>query len=1007
MRTKFFAIAALVLGLASCQKDFAPEANFGGEIDFQLAVSAPELSKTRAGVDGAVDTNNAMDSAFGAIDYLDGASDGVNHDRVDWNDVDIRYSLEVYDADDLTAKPIKDRIVIIKDKYEPVTFDLRLIPNRNYRFVVFADFVDQGASKDADQTELGLRHTINGTLQNIAVKEDKLNDERADAYFKSWDFTPTSNTHNRTEATLTRPYAKLRVVATDLAELNLNIDPASVEVRYTATHPATFNAVTGEIEATTEVESVYEVDYAEGVSKLDLSNHTYTANYDDKAVYYMDPVIGERRHSHMTLFTDYILATDTQQAVSFKMTVKDGNGENIKITDFNTTIPIQRNHLTTIIGNVLTSGVDVEITINDNFASEAQTDASLERRLLETLINGGKFVLTEDLTLTAPHFLQGIVDENGVVCRADAVIDLNGKTLKYVIPSDVTEDVANKYAIFVRVLENASLTFIGEGQVISDGYIASVNKGGVLNVSEGTFKTNSCTVFQSNGGEINIAGGVFEAEAYNGDHRYTINFVDSMKQEGLIEITGGSFYKYNPEESLSENPAMNFVAAGYTAIENGDYFDVVVAKNIDLFADHAEVYSAEGLLQWAYIVNNGAISAFEGLQGYDAATFDKKAYGLKVMANIKMPAKTIVADAAKETYVFTDEVITVTDGVASGSNWIPVCGDVSDYVDGYRGWVDGQNKKISGLRINTTSNYVGLIGFTYDFDGGFVKDLTFNDAVIKGNTLVGAAVGNAQNGVVVENIKVANSTIMGTGEYIGGVTGRVYHRTRLASGTYVGEKMACVLNCSTDENTVVKGGSNVGGITGSNDGSIVALCVNNARVEGTSSVGGITGVHQSYNDYTDAYIVGCQSTDKATIKATATKGCVGGIAGYTRTNEGHDYTRVWIVATTSMSKLEGAYCGSFIGNGLKNNGQYSACITASYAVTNLTKFYGYNYAPNIEASYNVASASEITEADVQAMNAAIEAFNVSEDNRDFYNTDNAQVTMTKRWFWTANGPVLQ
>ena len=70
MRAKFFAIAALVLGMASCQKDFAPEANLGGEVDFTLAVTAPELSKTRAGVDGAVDTNNAMDSAFGAIDYL-------------------------------------------------------------------------------------------------------------------------------------------------------------------------------------------------------------------------------------------------------------------------------------------------------------------------------------------------------------------------------------------------------------------------------------------------------------------------------------------------------------------------------------------------------------------------------------------------------------------------------------------------------------------------------------------------------------------------------------------------------------------------------------------------------------------------------------------------------------------------------------------------------------------------------------------------------------------------
>jgi hypothetical protein len=95
-------------------------------------------------------------------------------------------------------------------------------------------------------------------LQNITIKEDALNDEAADAYFKSFEYTPANNTHNRTEATLTRPYAKMRVVATDLAELNLNIDPASVEVAYTAKHPALFNAVTGAVEAFTEVETIYE-----------------------------------------------------------------------------------------------------------------------------------------------------------------------------------------------------------------------------------------------------------------------------------------------------------------------------------------------------------------------------------------------------------------------------------------------------------------------------------------------------------------------------------------------------------------------------------------------------------------------------------------------------------------------------------------------------------------------------------------------------------------------------
>jgi hypothetical protein len=227
----------------------------------------------------------------------------------------------------------------------------------------------------------------------------------------------------------------------------------------------------------------------------------------------------------------------------------------------------------------------------------------------------------------------------------------------------------------------------------------------------------------------------------------------------------------------------------------------------------------------------------------------------------------------------------------------------------------------------------------------------------------------------------------------------------LSSGVEVAEKMSSIINCSTDQNTTVKGGSNVGGITGSNYGSIVAYCVNNADVIGKDQVGGIAGIHQSYTYNTDAYILACQSTDKATIEAT--NGNVGGIAGYTRSDVNHPNTRVWIVATTCSSKLVGSKRGSFIGNAVKNHGQYSACITACYAVTDLNKFYASSSAPLIEASYNVASASEITEADVQAMNAAIEAFNVSSDNVDYYNPTMHEVTLAERWVWTANGPVLQ
>ena len=159
MKAKFLALAALVLGLASCQSDFdGGTANVGGEVDFQLSVGAEELT-TRASEDKVDDGVSGLNSAHGAIDYLQ---------ATDWTAADLRYTLEVYDvaSDYSSATPVKDRMVKIVDKYVPVVFDLRLVPGRDYYFVVFADFVAEGeAAKDVNpaisaQADLGLHHSI-------------------------------------------------------------------------------------------------------------------------------------------------------------------------------------------------------------------------------------------------------------------------------------------------------------------------------------------------------------------------------------------------------------------------------------------------------------------------------------------------------------------------------------------------------------------------------------------------------------------------------------------------------------------------------------------------------------------------------------------------------------------------------------------------------------------------------------------------------------------------------
>lgn len=370
MKTRLFTLMALVLGMASCQRDMANVGSQSGdEVPVTLSVATPELGITRAGDDGEDDRVNGHDSAYGAIDYFSNA---------DWeNKADLRYSLEVYDVTDLT-EPIKDRMVQIVDKYQPVKFELRLIPHREYQFVVFADFVpERTADYDVDynnQGDLGLRHTIGDNLTEITIKQgvDAINDELADAYFKTFSYEPTDNTQNNINDTqdviLQRPYGKVRVVATDLADLNLNVDPKSVKVTYSNVKvPTTFNAVTGVVGTETSSRT-FTFNYVDKIRENRV-NHVYNVGYDAET---STADNGEVRASRLTLFTDYILASEQHHAIKFQMTTYDNfdcRGTYIKAVDFNTDIPVQRNHLTTIIGNVLTAANEVTVKIDDNFAN--------------------------------------------------------------------------------------------------------------------------------------------------------------------------------------------------------------------------------------------------------------------------------------------------------------------------------------------------------------------------------------------------------------------------------------------------------------------------------------------------------------------------------------------------------------------------------------------------------------------------------------------------------------
>ena len=324
MKARFLALAALVLGLASCQTE--PEGlnvNVGGEQDVTVCVSLPET--TRA---------NSAEGAF------------VNVDLGDENDTKtIRYILKIYQKVGDEYKASTDRQVEYSDG-KSVVFPVRLVPNRDYRFVVWADYV---MSKDDTDLHYNTTDLANITLNDTPNNPWVAMDETRDAFTGYFDTAVEGKKYTGTSSisiTLTRPFAKLRVITTDMKELgHLGIKPHNAVVTYTTQFHESFNAFNGQYGDET-------------VSKT----HTYTiADYADQT------------GANKVLFTDYFFADDSD-VVKFVMNVNEANGALIKSNNFNTDIAVQRNYLTTISGNILTDGNNVTVTVEDAFDGEYEND---------------------------------------------------------------------------------------------------------------------------------------------------------------------------------------------------------------------------------------------------------------------------------------------------------------------------------------------------------------------------------------------------------------------------------------------------------------------------------------------------------------------------------------------------------------------------------------------------------------------------------------------------------
>ena len=285
-----------------------------------------------------------------ASDRTNSAKGGITN--VDMEQYDIRYILEVYpySNDTVSTTPLVKQQVKSYDTYQPATFEMQLTPGQKYRVVAWADFVEQGSTDDL--------HYNTANLQKITFVEGQeagwLNDESRDAYFASEDLE-LGTSQIDANLVLRRPFAKVRVVTTDWDLAGVTKANNFKITYYGCERFSDLNLLTGESSSTklaADESTVY-------TGEIDPENRRYALGFEKESP------------QNRTLTVDYLLVKpqQTHTPIHFKFEALADDAV-LRSHDFATDIPIERNWLTTITGNMMSVTSSVTVTIDETFEND-------------------------------------------------------------------------------------------------------------------------------------------------------------------------------------------------------------------------------------------------------------------------------------------------------------------------------------------------------------------------------------------------------------------------------------------------------------------------------------------------------------------------------------------------------------------------------------------------------------------------------------------------------------
>ena len=186
---------------------------------------------------------------------------------------------------------------------------------------------------------------------------------------------------------------------------------------------------------------------------------------------------------------------------------------------------------------------------------------------------GETIVLTQNSTIA-----------EGLQVTKSVNFDLNGHTLAYT-GNDVVFRVKNGATVTIDGSKANSAIVTNPtnhgGASAGNGYIGLVSEDATLNINGGSYDAQrTCTIAQVVKGTLNVNAGTFKVDLSeytdaNGNASYLLNCTDANYKNGtaVVNVNGGSFYKFNPANNVSEGANTNF-AEGKTVTEAEGWYTV-------------------------------------------------------------------------------------------------------------------------------------------------------------------------------------------------------------------------------------------------------------------------------------------------------------------------------------------------------------------------------------------------------------------------------------------------